>query len=267
MLLTQLKSLAKALMLAFRVDWIDTLRINLCHLPFRQGRKLPILLFKAKLHIMQGASVRLNVKDEDCRFGMIKLGCQYSKNVLATTGVQIDLRTGGLVFNGAGIMGCGSNVITRKGGTIVFGKNFRVSGNFSICAFQKIEIGNNLSCSWNVSIYDTDFHETIDFETGQELPMTRSVVIGNNCWLCQKSTILKGVCLPDWSVVGACALVNKSYEDCLPYTLFAGTPAKPLKKRIVRTDQKTIVSSADWKVTFGLHLLNQLSCEEKSNIM
>ena len=187
MLLTQLKSLAKVLMLAFRVDWTDTLRINLCHLPFRQGRKLPILLFKAKLHIMQGASVKLNVKDADCRFGMIKLGCQYSKNVLATTGVQIDLRTGGLVFNGAGIMGCGSNVITRKGGTIVFGKNFSVSGNFSICAFQKIEIGNNLSCSWNVSIYDTDFHETIDFETGKkELPMTRSVVIGNNCWLCQK---------------------------------------------------------------------------------
>lgn len=258
MLLTQLKSLVKAVLLAFRVDWIDTLRINLIHLPFRQGRKLPILLFKAKLHIMQGASVRLNVKDEDCRFGMIKLGCQYSKNVLATTGVQIDLRTGGLVFNGASIMGCGSNVVTRNGGTIVFGKNFRVSGNFSICAFQKIEIGNNLSCSWNVSIYDTDFHETIDFETGKELPMTRSVVIGNNCWLCQKSTILKGVCLPDWSVVGACSLLNKNYSECIPHTLFAGVPAKPLKKRIVRTDLKVIAEVEKWSVTSGWRLLNAL---------
>lgn len=133
----RLKNVVKAIMFAFRIDWIDTLRINLFHLPFRQGRKLPILLFRAKLHIMQGAQVRLNVKDEDCRFGMIKLGCQYSKNVLSSVGIQIDLRTGGLTFNGSGIMGCGSNLITRKGGMMMFGKNFGVSGNFLYVHFKK----------------------------------------------------------------------------------------------------------------------------------
>lgn len=254
----RLKNVVKAMLLAFKIDWIDTLRINLFHLPFRQGRKLPILLFRAKLHIMQGAQVQLNVKDEDCCFGMIKLGCQYSRNVLSPIGVQIDLRMGKLVFNGAAIMGCGSSIVTRQEGMIVLGKNFRVSGNFSAYAFQRIEIGNNLSCSWNVSIYDTDFHETADLDTGSELPMTRSVVIGNNCWICQRTTILKGARLPDWSVVGACALVNKNYGDCPPHTLFAGMPAKPLKKRIVRTDLQTIAGVSDWTITSGLHMLNPL---------
>ena len=255
----QLKNFARVLMLAFQIDWIDTLRLNFYHLPFQQGRKLPILLFKAKLHITQGAQIQLNVKDEDCRLGMIKLGCQYSRNVLSSLGIQIDLRTGKLIFNGSGIIGCGSNLITRKGGSIVFGRNFSASGNFSACAFQRIEMGNNFSCSWNVSIYDTDFHETVDLDTGRELPMTRSVIIGNNCWLCQKSTILKGVCLPDWSVVGACALVNKNYEGCLSHTLFAGIPAKPLKKRIVRMDLKTIVANSEWNITSGFYMLNPLT--------
>lgn len=255
----QLKKMFKGLMIAIQVDWIDTLRLNLFHLPLRQGYKLPILLFKASLHIMQGAKVYLNVKEDECCFGMIKLGYQYSKNVISSVGIQIDLRSGNLIFTGSGIIGRGSNIITRKGGSIILGSNFRISGNISLCSFQKIKIGNKFSCSWNVSIYDTDFHETIDLDTSKELPMTKEVIIGNNCWLCQKSTVLKGVLLPDWSVVGACALVNKNYKDCLSHTLFAGVPAKPLKKRIVRTDLKTIANNETWKVTSGLHLLNPLS--------
>ena len=58
----------KGLMIAIQVDWIDTLRLNLFHLPLRQGYKLPILLFKASLHIMQGAKVYLNVKEDECCF-------------------------------------------------------------------------------------------------------------------------------------------------------------------------------------------------------
>ena len=256
----QLKNFVKALILAFQIDWIDTFRLNFFHLPFKQGRKLPILLFKAKLHIMQGALVQLNVNNENCRFGMIKLGCQYSKNVLSSSvGIQIDLRTGKLLFNGSGIIGCGSNLITRKGGTIEFGKNFGISGNFSACAFQRIGIGNNLSCSWNVSIYDTDFHETADLETGCKFPMTNCVIIGDNCWLCQKSTILKGSCLPNWSIVGASALVNKNYKDYPPHNLFAGIPAKPLNKKIVRMDLKRITDVSNWNVTSGFHLLNPLT--------
>lgn len=253
-----LKNIVRAMIIAFQVDWIDTLRINFFYLPLQKGYKLPILLFKTKLHIMHGAQIQLDIKNIDCHFGMIKIGCQYSKNVFASVGTQIDLRTGKLIFQGSGIIGAGSNIITRKGGVIMFGKNFRISGNFSVCSFQEICLGNNFSCSWNVSIYDTDFHETADFETRNILPMTRSVVIGNNCWLCQKCTILKGVHLPDWSVVGACSLVNKNYSDCLSHTLFAGIPAKPLKKKIIRTDLETIVNMANWRITSGLHFLNPL---------
>lgn len=46
-----MKKLVKSFLLFIKVDWIDTIRMNLFFLPFRQGRKFPILLFKAKLHV------------------------------------------------------------------------------------------------------------------------------------------------------------------------------------------------------------------------
>ncbi len=45
--------------------------------------------------------VKLNVKDADCRFGMIKLGCQYSKKCTCHDRCSDRLRQD----NGAGIMG------------------------------------------------------------------------------------------------------------------------------------------------------------------
>lgn len=103
---------------------IDALHLNLFHLPLRQGYKLPILLFKASLHIMQGAKVYLNVKEDECCWGMVKLGYQNSKNVIPSVGIQIDLRSGNLIFTGSGIIGRGSNIITRKGGNINLRKYF-----------------------------------------------------------------------------------------------------------------------------------------------
>lgn len=254
-----IKQIVKKILLFVQVDWIDTFRLNLFHLPHEQGRKFPILLFKAKLHIAHGAFMELQVPQHECKFGMIKLGCQYSKNVIAPIGVQIDLRSnGGLIFKGSGIMGHGSNIITRRDGIISIGKNFRISGNFSVCAHTKISIGDNLSCSWGVSIYDTDFHETEDAVTGNLIDMTRPVSVGNNCWLCQKCTVLKGGCIPDWSTVGALALVNRDYTDWPPYSVFAGIPARAISKKIRRIDQTAIANLYDWNITSGLSTLKPL---------
>ena len=58
--------------------------------------------------------IELCVSDDNVKFGMIKLGINYAKNVFVSTGIQIDLSSsGGLIFYGSGIMGNGSNIITR----------------------------------------------------------------------------------------------------------------------------------------------------------
>ena len=250
--------IVKKILLFLKVDWIDTIRINLFHLPFHQGRKFPILLFKAKLSVRHGAQIELRIPDEDCHFGILKLGCCYVKNVISTQGIQIDLRTGKPIFGGSGIIGNGSNIITRCNGVIELGHNISAAGNLAVTSFHHIHVGNDVSCSWNVSIYDTDFHQLEDMITGKSLKMTKDVFIGDNCWICQKSTILKGTRLPDWSIVGACSLVNKDFSGYPSGSTFVGSPVTVLSKRLIRSDQKIIDKFPRWCKTKGLTLLNRL---------
>lgn len=54
------------------------------------------------------------------------------------------------------------------------------------------------------------------------------VVIGNDVWIADGAKIMSGVTIGNGAVICANALVNK---DVAPYTLVAGIPAKPIRKR------------------------------------
>lgn len=60
------------------------------------------------------------------------------------------------------------------------------------------------------------------------------VVIGNDVWIGRRALILPGVKIGDGAVVGAGAVVTKDVE---PYTIVAGNPARPVRKRF---DDETI---------------------------
>lgn len=53
-------------------------------------------------------------------------------------------------------------------------------------------------------------------------------VIGNDVWIGFGVTVLNGVCIGDGAVVAAGSVVTKDVE---PYTIVAGAPARPIKKR------------------------------------
>ena len=54
------------------------------------------------------------------------------------------------------------------------------------------------------------------------------VIIGDRAWICYRAIILPGVIIGEGAVVGAGAVVSRDVE---PYTIVAGSPAKPLGKR------------------------------------
>jgi len=60
------------------------------------------------------------------------------------------------------------------------------------------------------------------------------IVIGNDVWIGYESVIMQGVHIGDGAVIGTRAVVTK---DVPPYTIVAGVPAQPVKKRF---DEKTI---------------------------
>ena len=54
------------------------------------------------------------------------------------------------------------------------------------------------------------------------------IVIGNDVWIGYEAVILSGVTVGDGAIIGARAVVTK---DVPPYTIVAGVPARPIRKR------------------------------------
>ena len=61
-----------------------------------------------------------------------------------------------------------------------------------------------------------------------EMPLKGDTVIGNDVWIGQNATILPGVHINDGAVIGLNSVVA---SDVPAYTIAAGNPARPIRKR------------------------------------
>ena len=61
-----------------------------------------------------------------------------------------------------------------------------------------------------------------------DLPIKGDTIISNDVWIGQNATILPGVHIGDGAIIGANSVVG---SDVDPYTIVAGNPAKPIRKR------------------------------------
>lgn len=64
--------------------------------------------------------------------------------------------------------------------------------------------------------------------TNEDLPIKGDTVIGNDVWIGQNATLLPGVHVGDGAIIGLGSIVSRDVE---PYTIVAGNPAKPIRKR------------------------------------
>ena len=61
-----------------------------------------------------------------------------------------------------------------------------------------------------------------------DLPNKGDTVVGNDVWIGQNVTILPGVQIGDGAIIGAESVVAGDVE---PYTVAAGNPARPIRRR------------------------------------
>jgi maltose O-acetyltransferase len=120
------------------------------------------------------------------------------------------------------------DVMLYAKGIIQIGKQFNCNQYSRIVAHERIEIGNNVTIGQQVSILDHDHQYQY---AGNDLQLdgytTAPVKIGNNVWIADKCTILKGVTIGDNVVIGANTLVHKDVpSDCV----VGGVPFRVLKK-------------------------------------
>ena len=97
------------------------------------------------------------------------------------------------------------------------------SPNVYINAINGVFVGKYSNLGPNVSIISANH----DFINNQKHTMSEAIKIGQYCWLGVGAVILPEVCLGDFTVVGAGAIVTKSFEE--GYCVLAGNPAKIIK--------------------------------------
>ena len=78
------------------------------------------------------------------------------------------------------------------------------------------------------------------------------ITIGNDVWIGYNVKLFKGVTIGNGAVIGACSLVNKSIE---PYTIVAGTPARPIRKRFTDAEIAVLQRICWWD--WSSELINQ----------
>ena len=118
---------------------------------------------------------------------------------------------------------CGTVVpvelVSMRGGELVFGDNVYINYGTSICAQQSITIGNNCLLGAYTSIIDTDFHDIYDHSKPGK---TKPVKIEDDVWLANHVTVTKGVTIGKGAIVSTGSVV---FTDIPPYTIYRGNPA------------------------------------------
>jgi len=92
-----------------------------------------------------------------------------------------------------------------------------------INALNGVSIGDYTNIGPNVGIISAN-HDFVNNEAHAE---TAPINIGSYCWLGMGAVVLPGVTLADFTIVGAGAIVTKSFPE--GYCVIAGNPARIIK--------------------------------------
>lgn len=110
----------------------------------------------------------------------------------------------------------------RFGGKVSIGSYTNINENSEIRSDESIQIGSYNQISYQVNIWDTNTHNIYSEEKRRaitekyypyfgyeyEKPKTKPIIIGDNCWIGEKASILKGSILEDNVIVGYNTMIS-----------------------------------------------------------
>ncbi|MCA1830457.1 MAG: DapH/DapD/GlmU-related protein [Actinomycetota bacterium] len=121
------------------------------------------------------------------------------------------------------------NAIRCHEGNLTIGDKVVFGRKNTINCYLDIEIGDD--CIFADWIYMCDFDhrfEDLSMPIRKQGIVKSPVRVGNDCWIGEKASILRGVTIGDGSIVASHALVNR---DVPPRSIAGGVPARVLKRR------------------------------------
>lgn len=115
--------------------------------------------------------------------------------------------------------------------SIIIGEDSALCGKVQLSCIEgtKIKIGKDCLFSSEIILRTGDSHSVVDME-GNRLNQSKNIILENHVWVGNRVTVLKGVKIPENSVIAAGSVVTKRFEDA--NVIIGGNPAKIIKRKI-----------------------------------
>lgn len=200
------------------VCWIKTIFYNWLWFGQKGLRELPIWIYNDVQILTTG---EIEIEGEMHR-GMIKMGVWKPKANSKTRWINLSK----VIFHGDTIIRGGTTF--ENGGLVEIGKNVLLSESSRIMCEQHITFEDNVSVGFETIVMDTDYHYILNVREMSVKNNKTAIHIGAGSWIAGYCKVMKGTILPPCSIVASSSMINTDYSSEPQYTVFAGTPAKPM---------------------------------------
>lgn len=121
-----------------------------------------------------------------------------------------------------------STIVVGKYSNITLGDQAEINTGCFLLASEKIIIGDNSTLAYQVTVLTSADPNSKYGKLVRVYPVVKKpVIIGHDCWIGARATILPGVTIGNFCVVAAGAVVTRNVPD---YTVVGGVPAKVIKQ-------------------------------------
>ena len=216
---------------------LKTIRINFELFDRKTALRFPIFIFgKCVFQYTKKCKIVLLGRTYS---GMVRIGANWDAFSCEGRGTLLRFIEGEIRFKEAFITNADCTIEVTCGAIVEFGRATMLGYGCRVRAMEKsLIIGDFVRITNESQIYNTNFHYMLDESgpTPRVASRSRPVKIGNYCWIGNRTSIMPGAVLPDWTIVASNSLVNKPFEseNGIPIIL-AGMPAKKVgegKRRI-----------------------------------
>lgn len=225
-----LKNLYHRMCFYLKINWYKTLYFNFKMFPYPIAKKLPVYIYEwVKFNNLSGKILI----DAPIKRGMIGFGQPYemTKRGIGISEFEI---SGKIIFKGHFQSGKDLLLVVRKNAICEFGHMSSIARLGKIICIEKITLGNYARLGSESQIIDTNFHKMINKVSGETLPLTAPILIGNYNFISTRVTILQKTKTPDFCTIASNTLCNKDYSTLGENILIGGIPANLLKNNISR---------------------------------
>ena len=213
-----------------RVNWIKTIYFNFSKFPLKTAKKLPVFFYgKVSFQCINGEIII----EGPIMTGMIGFGKKFEK-FSKSKGIAEICIAGKLIFKGYALFGKDYLIYIEENGCLEIGNFSGMGSDCKIACVNHITIGDNVRISYESQVMDSNFHQLIDLETGDKLPVSFPITIGNNNFFGNRSSVMAKTHTPDFCVISSNSLCNNDYRLLGSNILIGGIPAKLIRKNISR---------------------------------